>query len=133
MGIEIADIRDYWGRLNAELQRLHERDCRRGNPDWIPEDVYAACLYGFAKLYACRDGFLVFKKEGSEFVIWFAISTRPGHSLMESYFADICRIAEQSEAKTMAFYTTRKGYDKVIEKGQLPGFHFQHSKYIKGI
>ena len=134
MSLELADIKDYWFEVNCELTSLHIKDSQRGIADWIPEDVYAACKYGYAKLYICDDGYLIFKMNGSEFNIWFAISTSPGKKdLMSHYFGDICDIAEQAQAKTMAFYTTRKGYDRVVNSGGLPGFKFQHSKYVREV
>jgi hypothetical protein len=134
MSIQLADIREHWHDLKIELTKLHNRDSQRGVADWLPEDVYAACKYGYAKLYFCDDGYLVFKMNGTEFDIWFALSTNPnGKDLMSEYFGDICELAENAQAKTMAFYTTRKGYDKAIDKGILPGFKFQHSKYVREV
>jgi len=131
--MHLADIKQHWNSLAIELIKLHQDDSYRGCPDWIIEDVYAACLYGFAKLYVCDEGYLIFKKDGNEFVIWFALSTRPGEFLMDKYFGQICDVAEETGATRMAFYTTRKGYDKIIDQGGLPGFRFQHSKYVRGI
>lgn len=134
MNLRLSNIKDHWLGINTELTRLHIRDRQRGGVDWIPEDVYAACLYGYAKLYVCEHGYLIFKMEGDEFVIWFALSlNRNKKDLMAHYFGDICDIAEEAQAKTMAFYTTRKGYDRVMDKGELPGFKFQHSKYIREV
>ncbi|CAN8142882.1 hypothetical protein THIOSC15_970002 [uncultured Thiomicrorhabdus sp.] len=133
MNLELADIKDHWFEINCELTNLHIKDNQRGVTDWIPEDIYAACIYGYAKLYICEDGYLIFKMNSDEFVIWFALSTSPNIQVIDEYFGDICEIAEQAQAKTMAFYTTRKGYDKVIDKGSLTGFKFQHSKYVREV
>lgn len=134
MKLELANIRDYWFELNQELTRLHIRDSQRGIADWIPEDVYAACAYGYAKLYICEDGYFVFKMDGNEFVIWFALSINPkGKDLMDMYFGDVCEIAEQAKAETMSFTTTRLGYLKVIDKGVLPGFKFDSMKFVREV
>lgn len=134
MTLQLTDIRTCWPEVNILLTQLYIDDNKRGVTDWIPEDVYAACLYGYAKLYVCEDGYFIFKMTGDELTIWFALSTNPsGKDLMGFYFGDLCDLAEQAGAKTMAFHTTRKGYDRVINSGELTGFKFQHSKYVREV
>ena len=85
-------VKEYWDHIKPQLEIVVEKT----NPDWIPEDVYMACMLGQARVYLSPDGLIVFKlltdsvtNENSLFV-WAAYSI--GDALVK-YYQDVDTIA----------------------------------------
>jgi hypothetical protein len=132
--MQAASIRDNWDWVKPLLIRLHERDCERGLPDWIPEDIYSACINGSAHFYLVIDGFVVLQKvpvnnsDKHALLVWVACSGDPvQNNLIQQNAQSIKDLAVSIGAQQVEFYATRKGYDKII--GEL-GYKFAYSKYV---
>ena len=124
-------IKEYWDHIRHALECVIEKT----NPDWIPEDVYMACLLGQARVYLAPDGVIVFKlltdsvtNETSLFV-WAAYS-KEGDALIK-YYQDVDTIAEEFGASKISFASSRKGWHKAINK--IPGWREAETIYEKRI
>jgi hypothetical protein len=132
--MQAASIRDNWDWVKSLLIRLHERDCERGLPDWIPEDIYAACVSGAAHFYLAIGGFVVLQKipvnnsDKQALLVWVACSNDPDQdNLIQQNAQSIKDLAASIDVAQVEFYTTRKGYDKIIGAA---GYKFAGSKYV---
>ena len=132
--MQAASIRDHWEWVKPLLVRLHERDSERGIPDWIPEDIYAACVSGSAHFYLAIGGFVVLQKipvnnsDRHALLVWVACSNDPSQdNHIQQNAHSIKDLAASIDAAQVEFYTTRKGYDKII--GEL-GYRFAYTKYV---
>jgi len=132
--IEAANIKHHWQWVRPLLERLHERDLERGVPDWLPEDVYAECVHGKAFFYIAAGGFVVLKEgknpttDAKSLVVWMACANDPSKTdNIAENAASIRDLAQSIGADQVEFYTTRKGYERVIG---AYGYRFAHSKYV---
>ena len=132
--IEAANIKHHWDWVRPLLERLHERDCLRGAPDWFVEDVYADCVHGKAFFYLAAGGFVVFREgknkttDKKSLVVWMACANDPSKTdNIAENAASIRDLARSIGADQVEFYTTRKGYERVIG---AYGYRFAYSKYV---
>ena len=124
-------VKEYWDHIRALLEKVIEK----ANPDWIPEDVYMACMLGQARVYLAPDGLIVFKlltdnltNENTLFV-WAAYS-KEGNALIK-YYQDVDTIAEEFGASKISFTSSRKAWHKAIHK--IPGWSEGETIYEKRI
>jgi hypothetical protein len=132
--IEAANIKHHWQWVRPLLDRLYERDCERGVPDWVVEDVYADCVHGKAFFYLATGGFVVLKEGknpttgAKSLVVWMACANDSSKTDNIAENAEAIRSMAQSiGADQVEFYTTRKGYARIIG---TYGYRFAYSKYV---
>ena len=128
-----ADIRHYWYYVKAELEYLHKKDCERGVPDWIPEDIYAACVNQQAFFYLVDDGFVVLRSYIDDdgylaLLVWVAVSDSNDHGALERNAPAIEQKAQEINARRVVFHSTRPGY---LRKARDIGYQFCSSKFVK--
>jgi hypothetical protein len=124
-------VKEYWDHIRYALECVIEKT----NADWIPEDVYAACMMGQARVYLAPDGVIVFKlltdnitNQNSLFV-WAAYS-KDGNALIK-YHQDVDAIAKEFGASKISFASPRKAWHKAIHK--IPGWYEVETVYEKRI
>ena len=124
-------VKEYWDHIRSLLEKVVEK----ADPDWIPEDVYMACMLGEARVYLAPDGIIVFKlltdkvtNETSLFV-WAAYS-KEGDALIK-YYQDVDAIAAEFGASKISFTSSRKAWHKAINK--IPGWYEAETIYEKRI
>ncbi len=132
--MESSNIRIHWDWVKPLLEKLHARDGVRGVTDWIPEDIYAACITGNAFFYVVTNGFLVCQQlpinnsPKSELFVWVACSIEQDYiSAIDLNQNAVVDLARSIGASQVAFCTTRKGYEKVASE---VGYRFAYSKYV---
>lgn len=121
-------VRYEWPAVRAGLDSL----CTRFPQDWIPEDVYAACVNGRATLHLVRvggdvAGFFVLEQT-QEFgidslhmwVMWHAGDTDVYPEVMDYVKACAARI----NARRIRFSTLREGWARRLGEGWRPGLQF---------
>jgi hypothetical protein len=130
----LASIRESWQMIKPALEQLWLDDNQRGLPDWIPEDIYAACLNKQAFLYLTpeQDGFVILREEAAldgkrELLVWFAYSMKNNNAI-DSHKDWVDQMARTIQADRVVFYSTRPGYHRVASK---MGYQFQYSKFVR--
>ena len=132
MTMKPANIRDHWGTVRPQLERLQYRERRRGIAlGWIPEDIYAACVNKQAFFYKAPTHWAVLKEShtelGKELYVWVGHSDRPGETLIGALHEDVIELGQQIGAAYVTFTTTRKGFEPVTRAyGWLP----EYTKYV---
>lgn len=115
--IRQEDIREKWETVKPALEEIK----RRFNAPWRPEDIYAECVYGEARLYSSEedpDKFAVVKinvdkytKERSLFV-WVAWGGKDRH-VQEKYMEDFAELAIANNASRIEMRSPRRGFARM--------------------
>jgi hypothetical protein len=121
MTLTPADIRVWWPRIKPALEAAGEEGMTS------PEELYHGCRSGSDRLYICgeADGFVILNSytndqtgEPEAFIVmgcWFGGPCAVG-SLLEIYMPEIEKLARAAGAKTLAFRTLRKGFEKALDQ-----------------
>ena len=132
-----VNIREHWWLIQPMLEKLYQREVLRGSPDWLPEDVYAACMFNQAWCYEVDQGYVILSEDdiphtkGKALTVWFALAIHCSESSaiidnMQSFLA----LAKQAGSKRIEFYSSRPGFSRIADK---LGFQYQYSKYIRKV
>jgi hypothetical protein len=128
-----ASIKQYWGEVRPQLERLHEREGKRGFNYWIPEDVYAACQNGQAYFYKsdADTHWCVLRENktdlGKELYVWIAHSNDHKENLTGDLHEDVIALGEQIGAAYVSFTSTRRAYEKITP---AYGWKLDYTKYV---
>lgn len=112
--IPANEVRSWWAYVKPGLERV----LRKSPEDWLPEDIYAACLYNNASLLiALRDnvpcGFLVVIEKPSSWHVWVAWSDT---TVLDDGLAALEEMARASNVKRLTFDSWRKGWERSAKK-----------------
>lgn len=116
--IILSDIKTNWTWIKPCLEKLKAAE---SGLSWIPEDIYASCVYGESRLYIGGedpDSFMITRidedKETKKrtLFIWIAWGGS-GHNIMDKYFTDLVRMAQSNNCDTMRMQSPRRGFEKI--------------------
>jgi hypothetical protein len=116
--IPAAEVRSWWTYVKPGLEKI----LAKSPEDWLPEDIYAACIYNGASLLICiKDnapcGFMVVIARGEAWHVWCAWSDS---HVLDDGLAALEEMARLSNVKRLTFESWRRGWDKLAKKN---GFH----------
>lgn len=116
-GLHPANYREHWDEILPGLVKVLEHQ----NEGLRPEDVFAELKTGFAALYLCEDGFIIFK------IVTDAIGRRDlfinwaySHShekVIAKYAQQVDAIARDLNCATESLASTRRGYERALPEG----------------
>jgi hypothetical protein len=99
-GLTLCNIKDEWDWVRKGLQEIYDAD---PDPKQIPEDVYADCRYGRAKLFTMDDKqlFVILSehRESDELihlVVWHCWASDRGKKKMSTWLPDVEKYAKQN-------------------------------------
>ena len=134
MAFQPCDIRDVWSVVRKGLEIVKEST----DQQWIPEDVYSACVNKRAFLYMDRDrtpdGFAIFQSQYceferiSKFLIWIVYDPVNGTAL--NYVDDWENLARDTGHDAVEFVTPLEGVGRLTKK---LGYNKVSSLYRKDI
>lgn len=114
-------LKDNWDFIKLGLNRI----LRKSPEPWIPEDVYAKCVYKEGFLWLIRDdqdrlnGFFILEHLGEVCHIWCAWAIEP--DMLDDGMKFIEQTARDTGAKRITFDTNRAGWIKVAKQlGFIP-------------
>lgn len=117
--VDPKDIRNWWGYVKPGLETI----LRKSPEEWIPEDIYAACLNGGAILWVLMtedrpQGFWVIIPRGESVHVWCAWTDENVLDLGMELFLNTVK---SSNTRFVTFESRRKGWDRVARKyGFIP-------------
>ena len=106
-----SDIKEEWHWVKPGIEEINEND---PDPQQIPEDVYAACKYGLAKLFVMGDNelFVVLTEipetetDISLSIWYFWVSPKcRGSKKAREFFPGLTKYAEENGYKSIQFET----------------------------
>lgn len=99
-GLTICNIKDEWGWVRPGLQEIFDAD---PDPKQVPEDVYADCRYGLAKLFcmANKELFVVLSEHRESddllhLVVWMCWAADKGSRKMSVWLPDVEKYAKDN-------------------------------------
>ena len=99
-GLLHSDIKKEWDWVKVGLEEINARD---PDPKQTPEDVYAACRYGRAKLFIMdnKQLFVVLSefRESDEIihlVVWYCWASNRGQKKMKTWLPDVEKYAKEN-------------------------------------
>ena len=117
-----VDIRTVWQDIRPGLDKLSQVQ-----RDWIPEDIYAACIHGDAICFVddeYNDGGCLIVRYVPEpytdelvFFIWAVTSYE--QNAVKHHWEEIKYIAKQSGCTKIRFTTKRKGLERLMKDNEL--------------
>ena len=110
----VTDIKSWWNFVKPGLETI----LQKSPEEWIPEDVYAACVNGGAILWVLMDesrplGFWVMIPRGESVHVWCAWTDKQVLDQGMNLFLDAVKSAN---ARFVTFESHRKGWDRVARK-----------------
>lgn len=113
MELELTDIRKAWDTVRLGLEHVR----RKASPEWLPEDIYAACVTGQAFLYSADCGFIVVQPQTNkitsepELLVWVAYSNMPDS--VSTFQGAVDNVARDNGFKRLVMWSNRPGWEKV--------------------
>lgn len=113
------NIRTYWPVIRPGLEYI-QSEC---STEWMPEDIFAACIAGAAELWvdpAHNDGFLILQERplsfehGKSLLVWVAYLNSGGG--VPAYLPLIEEIARRRGCVKVEFWSPRIGMGRLTEK-----------------
>lgn len=117
--LQAFDIREVWDAVLPGLQHIK----RLTNPEWRPEDLYAACvgkrLYCF-KPDATGSDFILLSQNvsgytGKAYLMLVAAYSKDGDAITK-FKDDIEAIARESKCDSIEFCSPRKGWSRMADR-----------------
>ncbi len=112
--IPAAEVKSWWSYIKPGLEKI----LNKSPEEWIPEDVYAACLYNNASLVICIQngapcGFMVVINRGETWHIWCAWSE--SHVLNSGLIA-LEEMARLNNVQRLTFESWRPGWERLAKR-----------------
>jgi hypothetical protein len=113
--VPVNELQSWWAFVKKGLEIIK----RKSSEDWIPEDIYANCLFGKSLLWVFivdnkPVAFAVLLPEGETVHVWCGWTSVPG--MLDQYIAETEKILRSMNYTKISFSSWRPGWDKVAYK-----------------
>ena len=111
-----SDIKTNWDQIRPCLDKLKTM----GDAPWIPEDIYASCVYGESRLYIGKedpDAFFIIRIDEDKHTgkralfMWIAWGGK-NHGTMDKYLPFAEELARANHCESMRMQSPRRGFEK---------------------
>ena len=114
-GLQAFDVRQVWEQVRPGLDEIKGKT----NPDWRPEDLYAACLGKRAHIFmpdADATDFVLLAQNnclysGNAYLVVIAAYSKEGDAV-ETFQSEIDDIARESGCSWIDFFSPRIGWER---------------------